>query len=159
MHTAVYWFGFAGAWLLFTGPIFQASVELRAEDEASARMRHAVDGLGPPPSVSNWWWLLPPVRLVLSARRSGEYRETVLAAMSEEDLEVIVRYLNIARGWMLVGAGAFLIALKETWELVEHQEWPTWLYWVLVLLMTLLALGSVGGAAERERRLTEKKRG
>ena len=37
---------------------------------------------------------------------------------------MIVRYMNIARGWMLVGAGAFLIALKETWELVEHQEWP-----------------------------------
>jgi len=24
MHTAVYWFGFLGAWLLFAGPVFLA---------------------------------------------------------------------------------------------------------------------------------------
>ena len=106
MHTAVYWFGFLGAWLLFAGPVFQASVELRAEDEASERMHHLSDGLPPPPRVSNWWWLLPPVRLVLSSRRSKDYRESVLAALSTEDLQLITRYLNIARGWMLVGLGA-----------------------------------------------------
>ncbi len=78
MHTAVYWFGFLGAWLLFAGPVFQASVELRAEDEARGRMQQLADGLPPPPPVSNWWWLLPPVRLVLSSRRSNDYRETVL---------------------------------------------------------------------------------
>ena len=33
-----------------------------------------------------------------------------------------------------------------------------WLFWVLVLLMALIALGSVGGSAERERRVTEKMR-
>ena len=152
MHTAVYWFGFLGAWLLFAGPIYQASVELRAEDEASARMHQLTDGLPPPPRVSNWWWLLPPVRLVLATRNSHDYRESVLAAMSDEDLEVITRYLNIARGWMLVGGGAFLIALKETWELVEHEEWPEPVFWVLVVVMALLALGFTGGSAERGRR-------
>jgi hypothetical protein len=156
VHTAVYWFGFLGAWLLFAGPIFQASVELRAEDEATERMERATDALPPPRPVSNWWWLLPPVRMILSSRRSQEYRETVLAALSPEDLDVIVRYINIARGWMLVGAGAFLIALKETWELVEHQEWPTWLYWVLIVFMAVLALGVIGGSAERERRARVK---
>jgi hypothetical protein len=153
VQTLVYWFGFVGGWLLFAGPVFQASVELRAEDEASSRMKHAVDGLPPPPPVSNWWWLLPPVRMVLSSRRSNAYRENVLASMSVEDLEVITRYINIARGWMLVAAGAFLIALKETWELVEHEEWPDWLYWALVIVMALLVLGSIGSSAERERRV------
>jgi hypothetical protein len=152
VHTAVYWFGFLGAWALFTGPIFQASVELRAEDEAGDRMERVSGTVPRPAPVSNFWWLLPPVRLVLSTRRSREYRDHVLAALSAEDLEIITRYLNIARGWMLVGAGALLIALKETWELVEEQEWPTWLYWVLVVVMTVLALAAVGGSAERERR-------
>ena len=152
MHTAVYWFGFLGAWLLFAGPVFQASVELRAEDEARNRMQRITEGLAPPTPVSNWWWLLPPVRLFLSARGSKDYREGVMSQLSSEDLEVIGRYINIARGWMFVGAGAFLIALKETWELVEHEEWPETVYWVLVVFMALIALGSVGGTSERARR-------
>ncbi len=152
MHTAVYWFGFLGAWLLVAGPVFQASVELRAEDEASTRMHELTDGLPPPPRVSNWWWLLPPVKLVLTSRRSTDYRETFLANLSAEDLELVTRYINVARGWMLVGGGAFLIALKETWELVEHEEWPEWAFWALVVVMAVLTLGSIGGSAERERR-------
>jgi hypothetical protein len=159
MHTAVYFFGFLGAWLLFAGPVFQASVELRAEDEASARMHQVSDQLPPPPRVSNWWWLLPPVRLYLSSRRSNAYKDQVMASLSEEDLELITRYLNIARGWMLVAFGALLIALKETWELVEHEEWPEYVYWILVVVMALLALGSIGGSAERERRIKVKRAG
>jgi hypothetical protein len=69
--------------------------------------------------VSSWWWLLPPVRLILGSRRSTEHRESFLASVSEEDLELITRFFDIARGWMLVGLGAFFIALKETWELAE----------------------------------------
>lgn len=157
MHTAVYWFGFLGGWLLFAGPVFQASVELRAEDEASNRMHTLSDGLPPPAPVSNWWWLLPPVRLVLSSRRTNDYREAMLARLSSEDLELITRYLNIARGWMLVALGAFLIALKETWELVEDQEWPEYVFWILVVVMTMTALASIGSSAERERRLKKKR--
>ena len=119
-------------------------------------MHHLSDGLPPPPRVSNWWWLLPPVRLVLSSRRSKDYRESVLAALSTEDLQLITRYLNIARGWMLVGLGALFIALKETWELVEHEEWPEYVFWSLVVLMSLLALGLIGSNAERQRRVEYK---
>ena len=156
MHTAVYWFGFLGAWLLFAGPVFQASVELRAEDEATDRMHRAVEGLEPPKQTSGWWWLVPPVHMILSARRSAEFRERVMSSFSAEDLQVIARYLNIARGWMLVGLGAFLIALKETWELVEHEEWPEPVYFALVLVMALIALGGVGGSSERERRRSDR---
>jgi hypothetical protein len=157
MHTAVYWCGFLGAWLLFAGPVFQASVELRAEDEASKRMHELTDGLPPPPRVSNWWWLLPPVRLILGSRRSTEYRESFLASVSEEDLELVSRFINIARGWMLVGLGALFIALKETWELAEHQEWPEYAYWILVVVMGLLTLGVIGGGAERQRRKQDRR--
>jgi hypothetical protein len=154
VHTLVLWFGFLGAWLLFAGPVFQASVELRAEDEATDRMHRAVEGLEPPKQTSGWWWLVPPVHMILSARRSAEFRERVMSSFSAEDLQVIARYINIARGWMLVGLGAFLIALKETWELVEHEEWPTPVYWLLVLVMALLALAFTGISASRERELT-----
>ena len=153
MHTLVLWFGFVGAWLLFAGPVFQASVELRAEDEATERVHRAADGMEPARKTSAWWWLLPPVHMVLSARRSAEFRSRMMSSFTAEDLEVIARYINIARGWLLVALGAFLIALKETWELVEHEEWTTLVYWLLVLVMTLLALSFTGVSASREREL------
>jgi hypothetical protein len=151
VHTLIYWFGFAGAWLLVSGPVFQASVELRAESEATARFGDARRGAPPPKRVSSWWWLLPPVRIVLSSRRRDDARRTFLAGLSADDLEVITRYINIARGWMLVGLGAWLIALKETYELVEHYEWPVLVYWVLVVAMSGIALGVTAVSARKER--------
>jgi hypothetical protein len=52
---------------------------------------------------------------------------------------------------MLVGLGAWLIALKETYELGEHYEWPLFVYWALVVAMSLLALGvtAVGSRVTR----------
>ncbi|GAB3440487.1 hypothetical protein GCM10027517_15000 [Phycicoccus ginsengisoli] len=66
MAEAVLWFGFIGAWLLFTGPVYQAKLELEAEDDASERLHALSEQVAAPPPVSPWWWLLPPVRLVLS---------------------------------------------------------------------------------------------
>ena len=40
-----------------------------------------------------------------------------------------------ATAWLYVAGGAFLIALKETYELVEGHEWPTAVFWVLVVVM------------------------
>ena len=99
------------------------------------------------------------MKLVLSSRRSNAYRETVVQTLSAEDLELIGRYINIARGWMLVGGGAFLIALKETWELVEHEEWPEPVYFGVVLFMALVIVGSVGGSSERQRRKSRDRPG
>ena len=45
----------------------------------------------------------------------------------------LVRFINKATGWLYVALGALLIAVKETWELVEYNEWPTWLFWVLIV--------------------------
>ena len=150
MHTLIYWFGFAGAWLLFTGPVYQASVELRAEREASARFEEVMSGAPAPEPVSNWWWLIPPVRLMFGAGRRDEARKAFLASLATEDLELITRYIGIARGWALVGLGALLIALKETYELVEHYEWPLPVYWLLVVVTLVAALGVVGISGRRE---------
>jgi hypothetical protein len=155
MHEAVFWLGFGGGWLLFAGPVYQAVLELQEEEEARDRMRRLLDGLDPPPTVSNWWWLLPPVAIVLRSRRRGDYQRTVVATMSPDDLEVITHYIAVARGWMLVAAGAWLIALKETYELVEHHEWSLVVYWVLVAVVTAFVVGSAGASVTRpERPLT-----
>ena len=148
MHTLIYWFGFGGAWLLFTGPIHQASVELRAEREASARFQEVMHDAPKPEPVSNWWWLLPPVRILVGAGRRDDARKAFLASLPEEDLELITRYINIARGWALVGLGALLIALKETYELVEHYEWP---------LLGLLGAGRRDGCWSAGRRRGQRR--
>jgi hypothetical protein len=153
VHTLIYWFGFGGAWLLFSGPVYQASVELGAEREASARFEEVMHGAPPPEPVSNWWWLVPPLRLMFGAGRRDEARRRFLASLPPEDLELLTRYINIARGWTLVGLGAWLIALKETYELAEHYEWALYVYWPLVVLMTLAALGIVGISARREQQM------
>ena len=57
---------------------------------------------------------------------------------------------------MLVGLGALFIAFKETWELVEHEEWPEYVFWSLVVLMALVTLGMIGSSAERQRRVEDK---
>jgi len=151
MHEAVFWVAFVGSWLLVAGPAFQAVLELREEEEAHARFESAIARVAPPAPVSRRWWLLPPVAIVLHSRRRGTHRRAITDAMSAEDLDAVGHYMAVARGWMTVGAGAWCLFLKETWELAEHEEWPVAGYWVLVLVMTLLALGTAGASGSRER--------
>jgi hypothetical protein len=159
MHTLSYWFGFLGAWLLVAGPNYQASVELRAEQELTARVQQLMKGAPEPPQVSSWWWLLPPIRLLLSSQRREDSRQALLASLSAEDLRLVTRYMNIARGWVLVGSGAFLIALKETYELAEHHEWPTWAYWLIAAAMLFVAIAITVASARRERSLHARQQG
>lgn len=57
---------------------------------------------------------------------------------------------------MLVGLGAWPIALKETYELGEHYEWPLFVYWSLVVAMSLLALGVTAVSAGKEREVGDR---
>ena len=85
MHGAILWCGFVGAWLLVAGPVYQAALELDAEEVARDALENAANQL--PPSARPLAW----------------------------------------------------IAVKETWELVEFNEWPSWLFWVLIVLMAAAA--------------------
>lgn len=52
-------------------------------------------------------------------------------------------------GWLFVAAGAFFIAVKETWELAEHYHWPHVVFWLLLAVM--LAAGTFNTAARVRR--------
>jgi hypothetical protein len=39
-----------------------------------------------------------------------------------------------------VAAGATLLAVGETWQIVERQGWPAWLFWLLIVAMLALAV-------------------
>lgn len=149
MHEAVYWVGFLGAWFLFAGPVYQSALELGEQREIRERMERAMAGSPPSRRVSAWWWLLPPVAIYLILRSRGEQWDVVDGAMTDDDREAVSHYKAVARGWWFVGAGAWLIFLKEAYELAEHREWSMAGYWVVVVLMTLLATGSAGSRGER----------
>lgn len=154
MHDLILWCGFLGSWLLVAGPVYQAVIELRAEEIERERIREVTSGVSRPPRVSAWWWLMPPVRWVLVRRRREQHQEMMLDALSDEDYEALIRYLHKATGWVFVGAGGFLIAVTETYGLVEGLQWPLVVFWILLVVMAGL---SIGNAVAREAR-TERTR-
>ncbi|SEQ57957.1 hypothetical protein [Microlunatus flavus] len=144
MHALVEWSGFVGAWLLVAGPLFQAAVELDEQGDHRRGLTRASDAVGPPPRLSPWWWLLPPVAYVKQRRRQAAYRERIMDALTTGELEAFIDLSSTATGWALVASGAFFIAVKETWELLETYEAPAWLLpVVLVLLLALCAAYTV----------------
>jgi hypothetical protein len=140
MDVFIHWAGFLGAWLLVAGPLLQGAIELRDEEldrEGIEDRRGAVDLL---PRVSPWWWLLPPVAYYKNRKRSDEYRRRSMVSLTVEQRAQFVGFTNKATGWFTVAGGAFLIALKETWELAVVYDLPGWVY---VLAVVVLAVASI----------------
>jgi hypothetical protein len=75
---------------------------------------------------------VPPVYVVLRRRRDRIYREQIRDAMSPEEVRAFAHLRDVADAWFLVAAGASLIGVKETWELVEAYEWGEWSFWLLL---------------------------
>jgi hypothetical protein len=132
--------GFLGGWLLVGGPIYQAALELKEQEVDREAFDTATHDVPQPPRISSWWWLLPPVAYVLNARRNEKHRQAVFAAMKPEHIKQTVVFLDKARGWVLVAAGAFFIALKETWDLVHLLNWSVAVFWVLVVVLPIVAV-------------------
>lgn len=155
MDGFIAWCAFFGAWLLFAGPIQQAALELREEGIERDRITATASALSPPSTVSPWWWLLPPVHYLLASRRARTHREAVFAAIDPSDRADLVNYLNKARGWLLVGLGGLLIAVKETWELSQHYDWPDVAFWVLAVGTAMLCASYTAASVARSRQALE----
>jgi hypothetical protein len=137
------WCAFLGAWLLVAGPLMQAALELREEDAQTEQIEATSERLQSDyPGVSRWWWLLPPVHYWLQRRRAKRFREAVMRELTPEQLGGLLSFMNTATGWLFVAGGAALIAVKETWELVEAQHWPHPLFWVLIAVMLAVCAGN-----------------
>jgi hypothetical protein len=156
MHELISWCGFFGAWLLVAGPLYQAALELQEQEIQRDDIEAASKGVPQPPPVSPWWWLLPPVKYMLERRRDRAFREDFLHTLTPRQVEALINYLNKATGWLAVGAGGLLLAVKETGELVEyHEHWPQWLFWVLAPAMLLVAGAFVSVRTRRSNELIQ----
>ena len=132
--------GSLGAWLLVAGPLYQAALELREQEIDREKIDAVVSSVAPPARMSPLWWLLPPVAYFKQRKLSTEHRNRIMEALPKEQIEQTLTFMNKARGWLIVSFGAFLIAIKETWELVEHLHWPLWSFIVLIVIAFVLSV-------------------
>jgi hypothetical protein len=132
--------GAVGAWLLVAGPLFQGSLELwelaRSGPPWADRKR-----------IDRALWLVPAILYLVQRSR--------LKRTNAADDELPRSFANRATGWFAVAAGAFLVALKETWDLAEHFELSVATYWAVVVVALLLAQMNV---TIRMLRLTKESR-
>jgi len=145
VHVLFLWIGALGAWLLFAGPVYQAAVELRElgfdEDEQQATRERLREVPRPERGYSAWWWLLPPVAYFLAVRDGRRQRQEVFKHIPAEHRGRFIVWQNKAAGWLIVGFGALCIAVKETAELVEEQEWPAWTLAPMLIVPFLAGVG------------------
>lgn len=140
MHTFVLWVGFLGGWALVAGPVYQAILELRAEDTESIRLSaESVRALAPA-APSRWWLVLPPVYLMVRHRKLQATIEDWLQQLPDRDFRALAQYGNKAAAWVMVGFGGLAIATKETYELSAGSHWPTVVFCVVEVLMLLLSM-------------------
>ena len=97
--------GLFGAWLLLAGSIYQAVLELRAHELAVERLQE-VGALARTQRVSAWWWLFPPLKVYLERRRATAKKEVYFNALSADEFEGLVSFLNKATGWLCLRSGA-----------------------------------------------------
>ncbi|GAB2710355.1 hypothetical protein [Nocardia thraciensis] len=152
MHnTLIAALGAVGAWLLVAGPLHQATIELR-EQGLTDRTSFPAELLGPQ-HISPWWWLLPPVAYWKQHRERERTKQLALRTMSTEQIQRMLAFSNTALGWLFVAAGATLIAIKETYELVEIAHWPQVWTWVIVVAALLFAVGNAALQTSRTRHI------
>ncbi|WP_394940172.1 hypothetical protein [Psychromicrobium sp. YIM B11713] len=155
MELFIAFVGFVGGWLLVAGPVFQAATELREHEAAGKRFMPTQPMPDAPKRVSAWWWFLPPVKIILERRRGAEYRKFYFGLLSADDARLMVSYINKATGWITVGAGAFLIAVKETFELTEELHTPGWVFWVIVVVPPLLIISFTVSRVQRSEAISK----
>jgi hypothetical protein len=128
--------------LLVAGPVYQAAIELADEEFERADVERALVKTSAPRRIPTWWLLLPPVALALHLRRGHSWRRALTGVLTRRELERLMHFAETATAWLFVAAGAFLIAVKETWDLREAYDWSTATFTAIVVVMVLACIGN-----------------
>jgi hypothetical protein len=67
-------------------------------------------------------------------------QQAMLAQLSQAQREQMASFQSKSTGWFTVAAGATLLAVGETWPIVQHYRWPGWLFWSLIVVMLTAAV-------------------
>jgi hypothetical protein len=135
MNQVIAWIGFLGAWLLVAGPLYQGALELREEEVDREGIEASTARVPRPDPPSPWWWLLPPAVYLIRRHRGNAFRRAALAQLTQTQREQFASFINKAVGWFTVAVGAFLLAVEQTWQVIERYRWPVWLFWLLIVVM------------------------
>ena len=140
MEYVIAWSGFIGGWLLVAGPMYQGGLELNAESSNFDAFHPSEAVRGARSEVSPWWWLLPPVAVIKLKQEGARHRREFMNSLTPQQIATLVSFSNKATGWFIVAAGAFFIAVKETWHLCHLNHWPAWVYAPIVVIPLALCV-------------------
>ena len=129
---------FGSAWLIFTFSLYQGLLELNEQLSVVREQKGQSEK-----KVSPWLWLLPPLKVLNEKKRTLK----ILAEnnVSRDQLSKVIGFLDKATGWFYVALGGWLLAIAETYSLVEeHVEENVVLIFVIVLIL-LTDLGIANG--------------
>jgi hypothetical protein len=135
MNEAIAWVGFLGAWLLVAGPLYQGALELREEEVDREGIEATTARVPRPDPPSPWWWLLPPVMYLIRRHRGNAFRQAAIAQLTQAQRDQFTSFVNKATGWFTVALGAALLAVDQTWQIIDRHHWPVWLFWLLIIVM------------------------
>jgi hypothetical protein len=155
---AIDWCGFAGAWLLVAGPVYQAAIELSDEEFERSDMQRALDTTPAPEPISTWWLLLPPVAYALHVRRRRRWRRALVGVLTRGELERLVHFSETATAWLFVASGAALLAVKETWALHDAYAWPPAAFIAVVVTMVIACVANTTVRFRRRQAILEQAR-
>jgi hypothetical protein len=158
MDIAIALLGLVGAWLLLAGSIYQAVLELRAHELAVERLQE-LGALAQTKQVSGWWWLVPPVKVYLERRRAMAQKEVYFNALSVEEFEGLVSFLNKSAGWLCVALGGVMIAIKETHQFCRDHHIGEILFALIAITLAGLCILFARVRVISSDQLLAKKRG
>jgi hypothetical protein len=148
MNLVFAWAGFLGAWLLVAGPLYQGAIELLEADIDRDAIEQTTARLPRPDPPSPWWWLRPPVMYLIRHSRGKAYKRAALARLAPAQREQFASFLSKATGWFTVAVGATLLAIDQTWQVIDRYHWPMWLFWLLIVVMLGSSVLNTSGADE-----------
>jgi hypothetical protein len=135
MNLVIAWVGFLGAWLLVAGPLYQGALELLEEDIDREGIDASIARVPRPDPPSPWWWLFPPAMYLIRRHRGNAFRQAALAQLTQAQRDQATSFVNKATGWFTVALGAALLAVEQTWQVINRQHWAAWLFWILIIVM------------------------
>lgn len=125
-----------GSWLLFAGPVYQAYIELHDAELKFVEIRknlYETSKQVKQEKISKWFWILPPLAVIITYIKTQNYRDEVIRHLDRENFELLQKFSEKARGWVVIGWGAFFIAVKETYEFVKELDLSYPIFFTLVI--------------------------